>query len=222
MGPSGAGKSTIARLLFRFYDVSSGRISINDQDIRDLQQHSLRNAIGVVPQDTVLFNNTIYYNIAYGRPDASDEEIKQAARLAHLDDFIQQLPEGYDTLVGERGLKVSGGEKQRIAIARMLLKKPVIMVFDEATSSLDSNSEQAILEALGEVATSNTTLVIAHRLSTIVDADNIIVLDNGCVVEQGIHSELLKLNGVYAGLWELQQREAREPSETLSVVSVLR
>lgn len=220
VGPSGAGKTTIARLLFRFYDVSSGRITINNQDLRDVTQDSLRSVIGVVPQDTVLFNNTIYYNIAYGRPDASDDDIKEAARLAHLDGFIKQLPDGYQTMVGERGLKVSGGEKQRIAIARMLLKNPGIIVFDEATSSLDSTSEQAILEALREVAASNTTLAIAHRLSTIIDADNIVVLDKGRVVEQGTHDALLKKNGVYADLWELQQREAREPIETLSVVNI--
>jgi len=211
VGPSGAGKSTIARLLFRFYDVDAGCITINNQDIRDLTQDSLRAAIGVVPQDTVLFNNNIYYNIAYGRPDASKEEVEKAAQLAHLDNFIEQLPKGYDTLVGERGLKVSGGEKQRIAIARVLLKNPGIMIFDEATSSLDSSSEQAILEALREVAMSHTTLVIAHRLSTIVDADNIIVLDQGCVMEQGTHDFLLEQQGIYASLWELQQREARQP-----------
>jgi ATP-binding cassette, subfamily B, heavy metal transporter len=217
VGPSGAGKSTIARLLFRFYDVDAGRITINNQDIRDLTQHSLRSAIGVVPQDTVLFNNNIYYNISYGRPDACREEIEKAAQLAHLDMFIGQLPQGYDTLVGERGLKVSGGEKQRIAIARMLLKNPGIMVFDEATSSLDSSSEQAILEALREVAESNTTLVIAHRLSTIVDADHIVVLDLGRVVEQGTHADLLDKQGIYASLWELQQREAQEPDKHLAL-----
>lgn len=208
VGPSGAGKSTIARLLFRFYDVDEGRITVNGQDIRELGQHSLRSAIGVVPQDTVLFNNDIYYNIAYGRPDASEAEITEVAKLAHLDHFISQLPEGYQTLVGERGLKVSGGEKQRIAIARMLLKKPSIMVFDEATSSLDSGSEQAILDALGEVSKSKTTLVIAHRLSTIIDADNIIVIDKGRIVEQGSHTYLLDKRGVYASLWEMQQRES--------------
>ena len=218
VGPSGAGKSTLARLLFRFYDVDSGSISVNDQDVRDLTQESLRAAIGVVPQDTVLFNNDIYYNIAYGRPGASREEVEEATRLAHLDTFIAQLPQGYETLVGERGLKVSGGEKQRIAIARMLLKKPGIMIFDEATSSLDSSSEQAILEALREVAQSNTTLVIAHRLSTIVDADNIVVLDQGRVVEQGTHASLLRQAGVYAKLWDMQQREAKQaqsPAELL-------
>jgi ATP-binding cassette, subfamily B, heavy metal transporter len=220
VGPSGAGKSTIARLLFRFYDVDEGRITINNQDIRSLTQQSLRSAIGVVPQDTVLFNNNIYYNIAYGRPEASKDDIEKATQLAHLEQFISQLPEGYDTLVGERGLKVSGGEKQRIAIARMLLKNPGIMVFDEATSSLDSNSEQAILEALSEVAESHTTLVIAHRLSTIVDADNIVVLDQGCVVEQGTHVELLEKQGIYSSLWELQQREARQPDELLSMANI--
>ena len=220
VGPSGAGKSTIARLLFRFYDVDAGRITINNQDIREVTQQSLRSVIGVVPQDTVLFNNNIYYNIAYGRPDACREDVEKAAQLAHLDSFIRQLPQGYDTLVGERGLKVSGGEKQRIAIARMLLKKPGIMVFDEATSSLDTSSEQAILEALSEVAESNTTLVIAHRLSTIVDADNIVVLDQGRVVEQGAHIDLLEKQGLYANLWELQQREAREPDEFPAVVNV--
>jgi ABC-type transport system involved in Fe-S cluster assembly fused permease/ATPase subunit len=219
VGPSGAGKSTIARLLFRFYDVDAGKITINNQDVRDLTQQSLRAAIGVVPQDTVLFNNNIRYNIAYGRPDASNEDIEQATRLAHLDHFIEQLPQGYDTLVGERGLKVSGGEKQRIAIARMLLKNPCIMVFDEATSSLDSSSEQAILEALTEVAESNTTLVIAHRLSTIIDADNIVVLDKGRVVEEGTHSGLLQQQGIYASLWEMQQRESQQPDELLSVVN---
>lgn len=220
VGPSGAGKSTISRLLFRFYDVDEGRITINNQDIRSLTQQSLRSAIGVVPQDTVLFNNNIYYNIAYGRPEASKEDIEKASQLAHLEQFIEQLPEGYETLVGERGLKVSGGEKQRIAIARMLLKNPGIMVFDEATSSLDSNSEQAILEALSEVAESHTTLVIAHRLSTIVDADNIVVLDQGRVVEQGTHVQLLEKQGIYSSLWELQQRESQQPDELLSMVNI--
>lgn len=200
--------------------MDAGRITINNQDLRDLTQHSLRSAIGVVPQDTVLFNNNIYYNIAYGRPDASREDIEKAAQLAHLDQFIGQLPQGYDTLVGERGLKVSGGEKQRIAIARMLLKNPGIMIFDEATSSLDSGSEQAILEALREVAESNTTLVIAHRLSTIVDADHIVVLDQGWVVEQGTHADLLDKQGIYASLWELQQREAQESDELLAVANI--
>ena len=221
VGPSGAGKSTLARLLFRFYDVDSGSITVNGQDVRDLSQESLRAAIGVVPQDTVLFNNDIYYNIAYGRPQASKEEVEEATRLAHLDTFIAQLPQGYQTLVGERGLKVSGGEKQRIAIARMLLKKPGIMIFDEATSSLDSNSEQNILEALREVAQSNTTLVIAHRLSTIIDADNIVVLDQGRVVEQGSHASLLSQGGVYAKLWEMQQREAKQAALPAELASSL-
>jgi len=205
VGPSGAGKSTIARLLFRFFDVDSGSIYIDGQDIRDVTQQSLRAAIGIVPQETVLFNNTIYYNIAYGRPEATETEVRVAARLAHLDGFIRQLPEGYDTLVGERGLKLSGGEKQRVAIARMLLKDPPIMVFDEATSSLDSSAEKAILEALREAALHRTTLAIAHRLSTIVDADEIIVLRHGQIVERGNHQRLLALGGDYATLWELQQ-----------------
>ena len=211
VGPSGAGKSTLARLLFRFYDVDSGAIYIDGQDIREVSQHSLREAIGIVPQDTVLFNNTIYYNIAYGRPDATDGEVREAARLAHLDGFIRQLPLGYDTRVGERGLKLSGGEKQRIAIARMLLKSPPIMVFDEATSSLDSSAEKAILEALREVAVNRTTLAIAHRLSTIVDADEIIVLRHGQIIERGSHQRLLAQGGDYATMWELQQSRTQGP-----------
>ena len=212
VGPSGAGKSTLSRLLFRFYDVDQGRIAIDGQDIRDVTQQSLRQAIGVVPQDTVLFNESIGYNIAYGRPGASQEEIQQAVRLAHLDDFIQRLPRGLDTVVGERGLKVSGGEKQRIAIARMLLKDPPILVFDEATSSLDSGSEKAILAALNEVAARRTTLVIAHRLSTVMDADNIVVLEHGRVVEQGTHDQLLTRDGAYRRLWQHQLESASKNS----------
>ncbi len=214
VGRSGAGKSTIARLLFRFYDVDEGAITVDGQDIRSVTQHSLREAIGVVPQDTVLFNNTIHYNIAYGRPDASEAEVEEAARLAHLDEFIARLPEGYQTRVGERGLKVSGGEKQRIAIARMLLKNPRILIFDEATSSLDSKAERAILDALRQVAVAHTTLVIAHRLATVVDADQIVVLRRGRIVEQGTHRELLGRDGAYARLWRLQQRDA--PARELS------
>jgi len=207
VGPSGSGKSTIGRLLFRFYDVNNGAITIDGQDIRNVSQNSLRQIIGVVPQDTVLFNNTIYYNIAYGKPNATAEEVYYAARLAHLDNFISSLADGYDTQVGERGLKVSGGEKQRIAIARMLLKNPSIMVFDEATSSLDSAAEQAILEAISEISQNRTSLVIAHRLSTIVDADEIIVIRHGRIVEKGNHSNLLVKDGVYSKLWRLQQEE---------------
>ena len=219
VGPSGAGKSTISRLLFRFYDVCSGIITIDGQDVRAVTQQSLRRAIGVVPQDTVLFNNSIRYNIAYGKPDATEAEIRAAAGMAHLNGFIEQLPEGYDTRVGERGLKISGGEKQRIAIARMLLKQPSIMVFDEATSSLDSTAEQAILAALREIASNTTTLVIAHRLSTIIDADNIIVLRHGSVIEQGSHVELLARHGVYARMWELQQQSRHEPPAKLVAVN---
>ncbi|WP_019623525.1 ABCB family ABC transporter ATP-binding protein/permease [Thioalkalivibrio thiocyanoxidans] len=211
VGPSGAGKSTLARLLFRFYDVDGGRITIDGQDIREVTQASLRRAIGVVPQDTVLFNDTIRYNVAYGQPGADEEAIRRAVRLAHLDDFIAQLPDGLDTIVGERGLKVSGGEKQRIAIARMLLKDPPILVFDEATSSLDSGSEKAILRALNEVSARRTTLVIAHRLSTVIDAEQIVVMEHGHVVERGTHRELLALNGAYARLWRHQQEEAEQP-----------
>jgi len=210
VGPSGSGKSTLARLLFRFYDPDGGRIRIGGQDIRGVTQDSLRRMIGVVPQDTVLFNDTIRYNIAYGRPDASPAEVEEAARLAHLDGFIAHLPEGYDTMVGERGLKLSGGEKQRIAIARALLKNPAILIFDEATSSLDSGSEQAILSAIREVAAQRTALVIAHRLSTITDADEILLLEQGQIRERGSHAELLAAGGGYARLWKLQQREGGE------------
>jgi len=207
VGTSGAGKSTIARLLFRFYDVDDGRITVDGQDIREVTLASLRAAIGIVPQDTVLFNDNIYYNIAYGRPEASTAEVEQAARLAHIHEFIESLPEGYQTRVGERGLKLSGGEKQRVAIARAMLKNPRILIFDEATSALDSRSERAIQQALGEVAVDHTTLVIAHRLSTVVDADEIIVLEQGRIAERGTHQELLRRNGVYARLWSLQNEE---------------
>ncbi|ROR29811.1 ABCB family ABC transporter ATP-binding protein/permease [Inmirania thermothiophila] len=207
VGPSGAGKSTLARLLFRFYDVQRGRILIDGQDIRAVTQASLRAAIGIVPQDTVLFNETIYYNIAYGRPDATRAEVEEAARLAHLADFIASLPAGWDTVVGERGLKLSGGEKQRVAIARAILKRPRILIFDEATSSLDSASERIILEALAEVAAARTTLVIAHRLSTVADADQILVLEGGRIVERGDHAALLARGALYAKMWALQQQE---------------
>lgn len=205
VGASGAGKSTLARLLFRFFDVEKGRITIDGQDIREISQDSLRAAIGVVPQDTVLFNDTLYRNLAYGRPEATEAEVHYAARQAHLDEFIRSLPDGYDTKVGERGLKLSGGEKQRVAIARVLLKNPPLLILDEATSSLDSISEQAILGALNEVSRQRTTLVIAHRLSTVRDADTILVMDHGQIVESGGHNELLAQNGYYARLWLQQQ-----------------
>ncbi len=207
VGHSGAGKSTLSRLLFRFYEVDEGRILIDGQDIREVTQASVRQAIGIVPQDTVLFNDTIYYNIAYGRPDASREEVERAARMAHIHHFVESLPEGYETMVGERGLKLSGGEKQRVAIARTILKNPRILIFDEATSALDSKAEQAILQALGEVARHHTTLVIAHRLSTIVDADQILVMEQGRIVERGTHQSLLAEEGLYAAMWRLQQQE---------------
>lgn len=207
MGGSGGGKSTLVKLLFRFYDVTEGRILIDGQDIRQVTQQSLRSAIGIVPQDTVLFNDTIRENIRYGRPDASEAEIEHAIDLAHLRSFINSLPDGDQTVVGERGLKLSGGEKQRVAIARTILKKPAILVFDEATSSLDSYSEQQIMAAINEVSKGNTSLVIAHRLSTVVDADNILVMKEGEIVEQGNHQQLLELHGEYAKLWQLQQKQ---------------
>jgi ATP-binding cassette subfamily B protein len=210
VGHSGAGKSTLARLLFRSYDVNGGRILIDGQDIRGVTQDSLRAAIGIVPQDTVLFNDSIYYNIAYGRLGATRDEVERAAQLAHIRDFVEGLPSGWDTQVGERGLKLSGGEKQRVAIARAILKRPRIMLFDEATSSLDSHTEQAIQQTLAEVAEDHTTLVIAHRLSTVVDADRILVMDAGRIIEQGGHRRLLADGGVYAAMWELQQREREE------------
>ena len=209
VGPSGAGKSTISRLLFRYYDVNAGSVEIDGQDVRDVTQASLRAAIGIVPQDTVLFNDTIYHNIAYGRPSASREEVERAARLARIHDFVMGLPEGYESKVGERGLKLSGGEKQRVAIARTILKDPPILVFDEATSALDTRTEKEIQASLDEVARGRTTLVIAHRLSTVVDAEEIVVLDDGCVVERGRHADLLARDGVYADMWRRQQEAAR-------------
>ena len=215
VGPSGAGKSTISRLLLRFYDVSSGRITIDGQDIRDITQASLRAAIGVVPQDTVLFNDTIFYNIKYGRHDATDEEVLEAARMAQIDDFVKTLPDGYDTMVGERGLKLSGGEKQRVAIARTILKAPPILILDEATSALDSHTEKEIQDALDRVSKDRTAVVIAHRLSTIIHADTILVLDGGRIVEQGTHAELVIRRGLYAGLWA-RQRQAEKAREDLA------
>ena len=211
VGPSGAGKSTISRLLFRFYDATHGRILIDGQDIRDVTQKSVRAAIGMVPQDTVLFNDTIYYNIAYGAPGATPTEIEGAAKMAHIHDFIMSLPDGYSSTVGERGLKLSGGEKQRVAIARTILKNPRIMLFDEATSALDTHTEQEILSSLKEVSAERTTLTIAHRLSTVIDSDEILVLDDGRVVERGNHVSLLVLEGTYAAMWARQQEalEAR-------------
>lgn len=216
VGPSGAGKSTISRILFRFYDVAGGAVRIDGQDIREITQKSLRANIGIVPQDTVLFNDTIYYNIAYGRPAASPAEIEEAARMARIHDFVMGLPDGYQTGVGERGLKLSGGEKQRVAIARTILKNPAILLFDEATSALDTNTEQEIQKSLREVSADRTTLVIAHRLSTVIDADEIIVLDAGRIVERGRHAELLTADGAYAAMWHRQQ-EGRGDGEGLAL-----
>jgi ABC-type transport system involved in Fe-S cluster assembly fused permease/ATPase subunit len=214
VGPSGAGKSTISRLIFRFYDIQQGAILIDGQDVRDVTQQSLRAAIGMVPQDTVLFNDTIAYNIRYGRPDASEEEVRQAAALAQIDDFIQSLPDGYKSMVGERGLKLSGGEKQRVAIARTILKAPPILILDEATSALDTHTEQEIQAALDMVSRGRTTLVIAHRLSTVVNADEIIVLKDGMIAERGKHYALLAKGGLYAQMWS-RQLEANEAEERL-------
>jgi ABC-type transport system involved in Fe-S cluster assembly fused permease/ATPase subunit len=215
VGPSGAGKSTISRLLYRFYDPGSGSVRIDGQDIRNVSQHSLRSAIGIVPQDTVLFNDSIGYNIQYGLPGVSHNKVVEAAKIAKIHDFVQSLPDGYDTIVGERGLKLSGGEKQRVSIARTILKNPLIMLFDEATSALDSNTEKEIQASLREVSQDRTTLVIAHRLSTIVDADEILVLKNGVIVESGYHNELLNKGGEYAFMWTRQQ-EAREYQSKLA------
>lgn len=210
VGRSGAGKSTLSRLLFRFYDVNDGSIRINGHDIRQLTQASLRAHIGIVPQDTVLFNDSIYYNIAYGRPEASREEVIAAAQAAHIHDFVMSLPDGYDTTVGERGLKLSGGEKQRVAIARTLLKNPPILIFDEATSALDTRTEKAIQNELAAISANRTTLIIAHRLSTVVDADQIAVMDGGKIIETGTHRELLARDGAYAALWRLQQENPEQ------------
>jgi ATP-binding cassette, subfamily B, heavy metal transporter len=215
VGPSGAGKSTISRILFRFYEIAGGKVTIDGQNIADVTQSSLRAAIGMVPQDTVLFNDTIEYNIRYGKPDASEAQVREAARNAQIDNFILTLPQGYDALVGERGLKLSGGEKQRVAIARTILKAPPILILDEATSALDSHTEKDIQDALERIARGRTSLVIAHRLTTVVQADNILVLDQGEIVEQGTHLELLAKGGLYASLWT-RQREADEARERLA------
>ncbi|MGH6870170.1 MAG: ATP-binding cassette domain-containing protein, partial [Rhizomicrobium sp.] len=217
VGPSGAGKSTISRILYRFYDIASGSVTIDGQDIRDVTQASLRAKIGIVPQDTVLFNDTVRYNIAYGRIGASEAEIKEAARMAQIDGFIKELPLGYDAMVGERGLKLSGGEKQRVAIARTILKNPPILLLDEATSALDTHTEREIQSALAEVSKNRTTLVIAHRLSTVVDADEILVLDHGEIVERGRHSDLVARGGHYAAMWN-KQKEAAAARERLKAV----
>jgi ABC-type transport system involved in Fe-S cluster assembly fused permease/ATPase subunit len=219
VGPSGGGKSTVARLLFRFYDATAGAISIDGQDLREVSQDSVRRAIGVVPQDTVLFNDTIRYNIAYGRPDATAAEIEEAARLAQIHDFVARLPDGYETKVGERGLKLSGGEKQRVAIARVILKAPEILIFDEATSALDSATEHEIQASLRQVSAERTTVVIAHRLSTIIEADEILVLDHGRIVERGRHGELLRRNGAYAAMWARQRRAAEREAALAEIAA---
>jgi ATP-binding cassette subfamily B protein len=217
VGPSGAGKSTISRILYRFYDIKSGSVTIDGQDIRDVTQASLREKIGIVPQDTVLFNDTVRYNIAYGRIGAGDAEIKDAARMAQIDPFIRELPLGYESMVGERGLKLSGGEKQRVAIARTILKNPPILLLDEATSALDTHTEREIQSALKEVSKNRTTLVVAHRLSTVVDADEILVLDHGQIIERGRHDELVARGGHYAAMWN-KQKEAAAVRERLKAV----
>ncbi|MBT7611810.1 MAG: ABC transporter ATP-binding protein/permease [Rhodospirillaceae bacterium] len=218
VGPSGAGKSTISRLLYRFYDVGEGAILIDDQDLRNVTQHSLRASIGIVPQDTVLFNDTVFYNIAYGRPGATREEVEEAARLARIHDFVVGLPDGYETMVGERGLNLSGGEKQRVAIARTILKDPKVLIFDEATSALDTHTERAIQSNLNDIARGRTTLIVAHRLSTVVDADEILVLEEGQIVERGRHADLLGRNGVYAGMWRHQQESGEEITEKAPIL----
>jgi ATP-binding cassette subfamily B protein len=217
VGPSGAGKSTISRILYRFYDIKSGSVTIDGQDIRDVTQQSLRAVIGIVPQDTVLFNDTVRYNIAYGRIGANEAEIKEAARHAQIDKFIVELPLGYDAMVGERGLKLSGGEKQRVAIARTILKNPPILLLDEATSALDTGTEREIQSSLNEISRDRTALVIAHRLSTVVDADEILVLDHGEIIERGRHDELVAANGHYASMWN-KQKEAAAAREKLKEV----
>jgi ATP-binding cassette subfamily B protein len=222
VGPSGAGKSTISRLLFRFYDVQAGRVTIDDQDIREVQQQSVRAAIGIVPQDTVLFNDTLEYNIAYGRPGASKAEVEEAARLAQIHGFVAKLPDGYETKVGERGLKLSGGEKQRVAIARTILKAPPILLFDEATSALDSHTEREIQGNLRDMARNHTTLVIAHRLSTVIDADEIIVLEDGRIAERGTHNDLLTANGKYASMWRRQQEATEHEAALMAAGDVLK
>ena len=220
VGPSGAGKSTISRLLYRFYDVTGGRILIDGQNIADVQQESLRRAIGMVPQDTVLFNDTVRYNIRYGRPDATDAQVEKAAKMSQIHSFVQSLPKGYESLVGERGLKLSGGEKQRVSIARTILKAPPILILDEATSALDSLTEQEIQSALKAVSKGRTTLVIAHRLSTIIDADEIIVLDKGQIAERGMHAVLLRKNGLYANMWNRQQQADQARKKLAEVAEV--